>query len=109
MLDRKVTLDNIHMITSLVMQGIGIGILTSLDVITEVKRGLLAFTRISDAILRPMTLALCTASGRTSSPAAGLVLTEFENSFAELGYEGALAGAPSGCQGSLPALSCSSA
>jgi DNA-binding transcriptional LysR family regulator len=86
-LDKKVTSDNIHMITSLVLQGIGIGILTSLDVITEVKRGLMSFTKISDAILRPMTLALCTASARTPSHAAGLVLTEFENSFSELGYQ----------------------
>lgn len=67
-LDRKVTSDNIHMITLLVIQGIAIGILTSLDVITEVKRGLLAFTRISDVILRPMTLALCTASDGRPRP-----------------------------------------
>jgi len=85
-LDKKVTSDNIQMITSLVQQGIGIGILTSLDVITEVQRGLLSFTRISDAILRPMTLALCTASARTPSHAAGLVLAEIENGFGQLSY-----------------------
>ena len=85
-LDKTVTSDNIQMITSLVLQGVGIGILTSLDVITEVQRGLLAFTRISDAILRPMTLALCTASARTPSHAAGLVLGEIENGFAQLSY-----------------------
>jgi DNA-binding transcriptional LysR family regulator len=85
-LDQKVTSDNIQMITSLVLQGMGIGILTSLDIITEVKRGLLSFTRISDAILRPMTLALCTASARTPSYAAGLALGEIENSFAQLSY-----------------------
>lgn len=85
-LDKKVTSDNIQMITSLVLQGIGIGILTSLDIITEVKRGLLSFTRISDPILRPMTLALCTASARTPSHSAALVLAEIEHSFAQLGY-----------------------
>jgi len=85
-LDKKITSDNIQMITSLVLQGMGIGILTSLDIITEVKRGLLSFTRISDAVLRPMTLALCTASARTPSYAAGLVLSEIENSFAQLSY-----------------------
>lgn len=84
--DRTVTSDNIQMITSLVMQGVGIGILTSLDVITEVKRGLLSFTRISDSVLRPMTLALCTASARTPSYAAGIVLREIENGFAQLSY-----------------------
>jgi DNA-binding transcriptional LysR family regulator len=85
-LDRTVTSDNIQMIVSLVLQGVGIGILTSIDVVTEVKRGLLGFTRISDAILRPMTLALCTASARTPSYAAGIVLAEIEHGFAQLGY-----------------------
>ena len=85
-IDARVTSDNIQMITSLVLQGVGIGILTSLDVITEVQRGTLSFTRISDAILRPMPLALCTASARTPSHAAGLVLAEIENGFAQLSY-----------------------
>lgn len=85
-IDRTATSDNIQMITSLVLQGVGIGILTSLDVITEVQRGLLSFTRISDAVLRPMTLALCTASTRTPSYAAGIVLGEIETGFAQLSY-----------------------
>jgi DNA-binding transcriptional LysR family regulator len=85
-LDKTVTSDNIQMITSLVLQGVGIGVLTSLDVITEVKRGLLCFTKISDPVLRPMTLALCTASARTLSYAAGIVLGEIENGFAQLSY-----------------------
>lgn len=85
-MDSAVSCDNIQMIASLVSQGIGIGILTSLDVMTEVKSGTLAFSRISDPILRPMTLALCTASARTPSHAAGIVLTAIENSFADLGY-----------------------
>lgn len=80
------TSDNIQMITSLVLQGVGIGILTSLDVITEVERGLLQFTRISDPVLRPMTLALCTASLRSPSYAAGIVLREIENGFSQLSY-----------------------
>ncbi|MCP8890284.1 LysR family transcriptional regulator [Sphingomonas faeni] len=84
--DKTVTSDNIQMITSLVLQGVGIGILTSIDVTTEVRRGLLSFTKISDAILRPMILALCTASARTPSYAAGIVLREIENGFAQLSY-----------------------
>jgi DNA-binding transcriptional LysR family regulator len=93
-LDRSVSSDNIQMITSLVLQGVGIGILTSLDVITEVKRGLLSFTRISDPILRPMTLALCTASARTPSYAANIVLAEIENGFAQLSYPASIEPAP---------------
>ncbi|MCT2398967.1 LysR family transcriptional regulator [Novosphingobium mangrovi (ex Huang et al. 2023)] len=89
-LDRKVSSDNIQMITSLVLEGVGIGVLTSLDVITEVQAGLLSFTRISDALLRPMTLALCTNSARTPTYAAGIVLNEIENGFAELSYRASM-------------------
>lgn len=85
-LDRKVSSDNIQMITSLVLEGVGIGILTSIDAATEVRAGLLSFTRISDTLLRPMTLAVCTNSARTPSYAAGIVLSEIENGFAQLSY-----------------------
>lgn len=85
-LDRRASSDNIETITALVLQGAGIGVLTSLDVRTEVRRGLLAFTRISDSLLRPMTLALCTATARTPSYAAAMVLGEFETGFAQLGH-----------------------
>ncbi|MBT0668205.1 LysR family transcriptional regulator [Novosphingobium profundi] len=88
-LERKVSCDNIQMIASLVMQGAGIGILTSLDVMTEVQRGSLQFTRIAEPLLRPMTLALCTASARTPSYAAALVLREIENGFARMNHQGA--------------------
>lgn len=84
-LDRKVTSDNIQLITSLILQGVGIGILTSLDVASEVEAGLLAFTPIAEPVLKPMTLALCTATSRTTSYAADIVLTEIQNSFARLG------------------------
>jgi DNA-binding transcriptional LysR family regulator len=85
-LDRKATSNNIQMITSLVLQGVGIGILTSLDVITEVRAGLLSFTRISDPVLRPMTLALCTASARPPSYAADIVLGEIQTAFGDLAW-----------------------
>ncbi len=85
-LDRKATSNNIQMITSLVMEGVGIGILTSLDVVTEVRAGLLSFTRISDPVLRPMTLALCTASARPPSYAADIVLGEIQSAFGELAW-----------------------
>jgi len=84
-LDTKVMSDNIQMIASLVQQGVGIGMLTSLDVIAEVEQGLLAFTPISDPILRPMTLALCTATQRPTSYAADLVQRELITGFAQLG------------------------
>ncbi|KUR71071.1 LysR family transcriptional regulator [Novosphingobium fuchskuhlense] len=86
-LDRKATSNNIQMITSLVMEGVGIGILTSLDVVTEVRAGLLSFTRISDPVLRPMTLALCTAAARPPSYAADIVLGEIQSVFAQLAWQ----------------------
>lgn len=85
-LNRKATSDNVQMITSLVLQGRGIGILTSLDVMTEVRRGMLSFTRISDPSLRPMTLTLCTLNTRTPSHATTMVLAEIESGFAQMGY-----------------------
>lgn len=85
-LDRKATSNNIQMITSLVLQGIGIGILTSLDVVTEVRSGALSFTRISDPVLRPMTLALCTAAARPPSYAADIVLGEIQTAFGDLAW-----------------------
>jgi len=85
-LHRRVTSDNIQMIASLVQQGGSLGILTSLDVTTEVRAGTLAFTRIVDKVLRPMTLALCTATARTPSYAAAMVLREIEARFTQFAY-----------------------
>lgn len=85
-MDIAASSDNIQTIKSLVAEGIGLGILTSLDVITEVRRGELAFIALTDPILKPMTLALCTAASRSLSSAANLVLNEVDNDFAQLGY-----------------------
>jgi len=85
-LHRRVTSDNIQMIASLVQEGGSLGILTSLDVTTEVRAGTLAFTRIVDKVLRPMTLALCTATARTPSYAAAMVLREIEARFTQFAY-----------------------
>jgi DNA-binding transcriptional LysR family regulator len=85
-LDRAVTCDNVPMIGALVAQGAGIGILTSIDAMDEVRAGRLRFTRLTDSLLRPMTLALCTAAARTPSHAAAIVLGEMESGFAQLGW-----------------------
>jgi DNA-binding transcriptional LysR family regulator len=84
-LEKKAVSDNVQLIASLVQQGVGIGMLTSLDVIAEVQAGLLAFTPIVEPILRPMTLALCTATSRATSYAADIVLREIQAGFGELG------------------------
>lgn len=84
---RVATCDHSQMIASLVMQGAGLGILTSIDVAPEVEEERLGFARLSDPILRPLTLALCTASVRTPSHAAAMALGEIEAGFAQLGYD----------------------
>jgi len=61
--------DNIDMIKALVREGIGAGILSSIDVAAEVGRGQLTFTPISDPMVRPLTLALCQSGPR--APAIG--------------------------------------
>jgi DNA-binding transcriptional LysR family regulator len=86
-LNKVSTSDNIQMITSMVQAGLGVGVLTSLDVATEVASGQLAFTRITDPILKPLILALCTASSRAPSYAADLVLSEIQQGFGALGYQ----------------------
>jgi DNA-binding transcriptional LysR family regulator len=72
------TCDNIPMIKALVREGVGIGILTSLDVMEEVSRGELAFITISDDMLKPLTLALCVGHARQLSSAANMFLTRLE-------------------------------
>lgn len=85
-IDRKASSNNIQAIISMVLQGVGTGLLTSLDVASEVAAGELHFTPITDPVLKPMTLALCTATSRTPSYAADIVLTEIQNNFARLGF-----------------------
>ncbi len=89
-MDVAASSDNIQMIKSLVAEGVGIGILTSLDVIAEVQAGQLAFIPLSDTVLRPMTVALCTASSRTPSSATQVVLAAIETSFSAFEFRPAV-------------------
>jgi DNA-binding transcriptional LysR family regulator len=70
--------DNIQMMKSLITDGVGIGVLSLLDVMEEVRAGELAFVRISDVMLKPLTLALCVAQARQLSVAANLLLTRMD-------------------------------
>lgn len=75
--------DNIQMIKSLVQGGVGIGLLSWLDVMEEVERGELCFTRISDTVITPLILSLCVGSSRQLSQAANLLLQRLETAFAQ--------------------------
>lgn len=72
------SLDSIQIIKSLVREGVGIGVLSSLDVMDEVAQGDLAFASIADSALKPLTLALCVGRARQLSGAANLALTRIE-------------------------------
>ena len=88
-LKAAVSCDNIEMMKALVLEDAGVALMTSLDVATEVAGGTLAFTRITDALARPLTLALCVASPRQLSSAARLVLDRMEGVIAALGWDSA--------------------
>jgi DNA-binding transcriptional LysR family regulator len=85
-MDVAASADNIQMIKSLVIEGVGVGVLTSLDVTSEIEAGELTFTRIADPAVRPLTLALCVVPSRQMSIAANLVLHRIESMFNTLGH-----------------------
>jgi DNA-binding transcriptional LysR family regulator len=70
--------DSIQMMKSLVRAGVGVGVLSSIDVMDEAAAGELAFVPISDSMLKPLTLALCVARARQLSAAASLFLARVE-------------------------------
>lgn len=78
-LEPIVTCNSIQLIKSLVQQGSGVGILTSLDVLSEVEQGSIAFVPITDAVLRPVPLALCVGHASQLSRAARLALDRIEH------------------------------
>jgi hypothetical protein len=57
-----------------VLKGGGVTILSRLDVLEEVKLGQLAFVPLRNKLLRPLTLALCTAPSRQLSRPAQMAI-----------------------------------
>lgn len=70
----SIACNDIRLIKSLVLKGSGVTILSRLDVLDEVKQGLLAFVPLRNKQLRPLTLALCTAPSRQLSRPAQRVI-----------------------------------
>ncbi len=66
--------NDIRLIKSLVLRGSGVAVLSLLDVLDEVKNGQLAFVPLRNKLLRPLTLALCTAPSRQLSRPAQMVI-----------------------------------
>jgi DNA-binding transcriptional LysR family regulator len=66
--------NNVRMMRSLIRSDVGIGILSLLDVASDVEERRLAFVPLQGKQVRPLTLALCVAPRRQLSPAAQLVI-----------------------------------
>lgn len=69
-----VSCNDIRLIKSLVLKGGGVTVLSLLDVQDEVNNGLLAFVPLRNKLLRPLTLALCTAPSRQLSRPAQMAI-----------------------------------
>jgi DNA-binding transcriptional LysR family regulator len=80
------TSDNIQMIKSLVANGVGISVLSWIDVAEEVERGELAFTPIAGAAIPPLTLALCIDPARQLSGACRLILGRLETALSSINW-----------------------
>lgn len=70
----RITCNDIRLIKSLIQGGGGVTILSLLDVMTEVQTGQLAFVPLRNRLLRPLTLALCTAPSRQLSRPAQMAI-----------------------------------
>ncbi len=68
--------NDIRLIHTLVAQNSGICVLSLLDVMTEVEQGELSFVPLRHSVMRPLTLALCTAPSRQLSRAAQMLIQQ---------------------------------
>ena len=76
--------DNIQMIKSLVRAGVGIGVVSAIDVTDEVRCGELVFIKIINRHPNPFTLALSVHRSRQLSAAARLLIGWIETALPEL-------------------------
>jgi len=72
--DNIIGCNDIRLIHTLIAQNSGICVLSYLDVYTEVERGELSFIPLRHNVMRPLTLALCTAPSRQLSRAAQMMI-----------------------------------
>jgi DNA-binding transcriptional LysR family regulator len=72
------------MMRALIRDGVGIGILSMLDVAVDLREKRLAFVRLHDKSVAHLTLALCIAPRRQLSRAARLVAQKVAQAMADL-------------------------
>lgn len=82
---QMVTCNNVRMMRSLIRNGVGIGILSFLDVAQDIEEHRLAFVPLQGKQVRPLTLALCVAPRRQLSAAARLVIQRLTAAMRKLG------------------------
>jgi len=70
----SISCNDIRLIKSLILKGSGVAVLSLLDVLDEVNSGQLAFVPLRNKLLRPLTLALCTAPSRQLSRPAQMAI-----------------------------------
>jgi len=69
--------NSVELIKALVIGRIGIGLLTPLDIVSEMERGVLCFVPVAGAQIPLSVLSIISASGRQLSPPAALMLRHF--------------------------------
>ena len=72
--ENTISCNDIRLIKSLVLRGSGVTLLSLLDVLDEVQCGQLTFIPLRSTLLRPLTLALCTAPSRQLSRPAQMAI-----------------------------------
>ena len=82
---QSVACNNVRMMRSLIRSGVGIGILSLLDVASDVEERRLAFVPLQGRQVRSLTLALCVAPRRQLSPAARLIIQRLTLAMRKLG------------------------
>jgi DNA-binding transcriptional LysR family regulator len=75
---------NVGIIKSLVKNGFGIGMLTSMDALTETRAGELKFISLTEEKIPPSVLCIVSASGRTLSVPAHTLLRHLSQHLSEL-------------------------
>ncbi|HEY0201167.1 MAG TPA: substrate-binding domain-containing protein, partial [Burkholderiaceae bacterium] len=78
---QTIACNDTRLIRSLIQQDAGIGILSYLDVASDVQDGHLAFVPLQGRQVKPLTLALCVASHRQLSRAVQLVIARIAQAF----------------------------
>ncbi|GAB6855730.1 LysR family transcriptional regulator [Asaia astilbis] len=73
--------DDIEMIKSLIRNGVGISILSYVDVVQDVRSGSLAFVPFSNRKIRPFELSFCVDQARSLPMAARVVAQALEAAF----------------------------